>query len=371
MLRYEDMTLEHAKIALVHDYLIQDGGAERVLAAIQEMFPRAPTFTLLYDPTHPQAYKRDVRPSFLHRLPFAKRLYQWYMPLMPMAVEQLPIEGYDLVISSSSLFAKGILVPPETKHVCYCHTPTRFLWQDRLSYINDLPQPRFLRSILPFILHRLRTWDRLAVDRPDHLLTNSHTSQRRIKRYYRRDAAIIHPPVDVDRIPLSQQNGSYWLAGGRLVGYKRMDLVVRAFTKLDLPIKIFGIGPEYRRLRQMSGKRIEWLGYITDEYKIELYQNAIGYLHPQMEDFGITAVEAMAAGKPVIAYGKGGGAETVIPGVTGEHLDVQCWEDIGDAVIRFSPKKYDPARIRAHAETFSKDRFQRELRSALENALAS
>ncbi len=357
------------KIALVHDYLVQDGGAERVLACLQEMFPCAPTFTLLYDPNHPQARNKNIRASFLQRWPGAKRLYQWYMPLMPMATEQLDLHGYDLIISSSSLFAKGILAPAESLHVCYCHTPTRFLWQERLGYVNDLPQPRFLRALLPMLFHRLRVWDRLAADRPDYLITNSQTSLARIKRYYRREATIIHPPVEVARIPMLKQAGEYWLAGGRLVGYKRFDLIVKAFAKLNMPLKIFGTGPELKKLKRMAGKNTEFLGYVSDARKIELYAKAHGYVYPQIEDFGITAVEAMAAGKPVFAFLKGGGAETVVPGVTGEFLDAQSWESIGDAVIRFEATKYQPEVIRAHAETFSKERFQRELTAYLEPLL--
>jgi len=365
------MKLQEAKVALVHDYLIQDGGAERVLGALQEMFPKAPTYTLLYDPKHPQAKGHVVHASFLQRWPFNRTMFRWYMPFMPLATEQLDIQGADLVISSSSLFAKGVIIPPETRHVCYCHTPTRFLWQERLGYINDLPQPRAVRGLLPYFFHHLRTWDALSANRPDHVLTNSRTSQARIKRYYRRDARVISPPVDVRRIPISTTPGSFWLAGGRLVGYKRFDLVVQAFAKLDLPLKIFGTGPELNKLRRLAGKRTEFVGYVTDREKIDLYRNAFGFIYPQVEDFGITAVEAMAAGKPVLAYGKGGGAETVVDGVTGKHLEAQCWEDIGDAVIRFDPSAYDPSVIRSHAETYSTERFKCEMRDTLERLLAA
>lgn len=362
------------KVALVHDYLVQDGGAERVLAALQEMYPYAPTFVLIHDPrrVHPQFKNRVIRTSFLNRLPFSKRLYQWYTPLMPTAIEYLDISGFDLVISSSSSFAKGIILPPETAHICYCHTPTRFLWQERIGYLNDLPQPRVMRAILPHVLHGMRTWDRIAADRPDHILTNSRISQMRIKRYYNRDATIIHPPVDVDRIlPAAHAHGAYWLAGGRLVGYKRFDLIVKAFAKLDLPLKIFGNGPEEQKLRSLAGRKTEFLGHVDDEEKIRFYQNAIGFILPQVEDFGIAAVEAMAAGKPVIAYGQGGGAETVIDGVTGIHIEAQTWVDIGDAVIRFHEHAFDPAIIRAHAETFSKQRFQTEMRAFIERETAT
>jgi glycosyltransferase involved in cell wall biosynthesis len=359
------------KVALVHDYLIQDGGAERVLGCLQSMFPDAPTYVLAHDPNHPQARGKLIRDSLLKNLPFSRRYYQWYMPLMPLAVEQLDFTGYDLVISSSSSFAKGIITAPETKHVCYLHTPTRFLWQERIGYLNDLRQPRILRAALLPILHRLRTWDRLAAERPTHLVTNSQTSRERIQRYYNREAEVIFPPVDVGRIRLSRSPGSYWLAAGRLVGYKRFDLIVKAFARLRLPLKIFGCGPEMRRLRSMAGPETEFLGNVSESKKVELYQNAIGFLYPQVEDFGITAVEAMAAGKPVIAYGVGGGAESVINGVTGEHIETQSWENIADAVIRFDATKYDPERIRARAEEFSEDRFKEKMLRYLESVIAS
>jgi glycosyltransferase involved in cell wall biosynthesis len=354
-------TMPRRKIALVHDYLIQDGGAERVLGALQDMFPRAPTFVLLHDARHQQAQGKNIRSSFINYLPFSQQLYQWYMPLMPMAAEQLDFTGFDLVISSSSSFIKGIIVPPEAKHVCYCHTPTRFLWQERLSYVNDLKHPRFMRMLLPPLFHSLRQWDRLAAERPTHLLTNSQTSQERIRRYYGREAEVIYPPVDVERIPLSTAPGEYWLAGGRLVGYKRFDLIVQAFAKLRLPLKIFGAGPEYSKLKSLAAPETEFTGYISDAEKIALYGKAIGFLHPQMEDFGITAVEAMAAGKPVLTYGRGGGAETIVPGETGEFLEAQSWENIADAVMRFNPAEYDPNAIRRRAEQFSKARFQERL----------
>ncbi len=367
----EDLFASH-KIALVHDYLVQDGGAERVLACLQEMFPSAPTYVLLHDKRKTERPFRgsEIRTSFLNTLPFSIPLYQWYMPLMPRAVEQLDLSEFDVVISSSSSFAKGVIVSPDTTHICYCHTPTRFLWQERFGYLHDAPHPWIMRAMLPSLLHRLRTWDRLAAERPDVIVTNSLTSKKRIKHFYGREATVIHPPVDVERVPLSESPGTYWLAGGRLVKYKRFDLIVQAFERLKLPLKIFGVGPELKRLRSMASPNTTFLGHVTEQEKNELYKNAIAYLYPQIEDFGITAVEAMAAGKPVIAYCKGGAAETVIPGMSGAHLANQRVEDIVDAVTRFSPQKYDPARIRAHAEKFSKQRFIREFTSYLQTHLA-
>src|SRR3990167_2782184 len=288
------------RVALVHDYLVQDGCAERVLMALQEIFPSAPTFTLFFDQerAHPSFQTKDIRPSTLQKWPFTRGHEEWTLPFMPMAIEQLDLTGFDLVISSSSSFAKGVIVAPGALHVCYLHTPTRFLWQDRMSYVNDLPQPRIVK--------------------------NSETPRRRIERYYGRDAEVIHPPVDVATFQRADGPGSYWLTGGRLVGYKRFDLTVRAFAKLNLPI----------------------------------------------EDFGITAVEAMAAGRPVVAFGEGGARETVRDGVTGRVIEAQTWEDLGDAVIRFDASAYDPIAIHAHAETFSKTRFIEKFGALIESLLA-
>jgi glycosyltransferase involved in cell wall biosynthesis len=359
------------RVALVHDYLIQDGGGERVLQAIQEIFPEAPTFTLFYDPdrAHDGFKGREIRTSSLQKWPLVKKREQWTLPFMPMAVEHLDLSGFDVVISSSIAFAKGVIAPPGSLHLCYLHTPTRFLWEDRMSYVNDLPQPKIIKRALPHFLHRLRMWDRLAAERPDVIITNSETSRRRISRYYGRDAVVIHPPVDVERIPRAWENEGFWLTGGRLVGYKRFELTVQAFKKLNVPLKIFGVGPELGRLRRLAGPQTEFLGRVTDEDKIRLYEQCVGFIHPQVEDFGITAVEAMAAGKPVIAFGGGGALETVIRGVTGEFIEAQTWEDIGDAVIRFDPARYDPVAIRAHAEGFSKKRFQERIRLFVENLL--
>lgn len=358
------------KVALVHDYLVQDGGAERVLLALHELYPEAPIFTLFHDPngTHPEFAKADIRPSMLNTRPFAPRHYQWYLPFMAHAVESFDLSGFDLVISNSSSFGKGAIASPHALHIGYCHTPTRFLWQERIGYVNDLPQPGLVKSFLPYFLHGLRQWDRLAAERPDVMITNSETSRLRIKRYYQREAKVIYPPVDTSRIAVSRTSGESWLAGGRLVPYKRFDLIVRAFAKLNLPLTIFGDGPEYKDLKAMAGPRTKFVGRIDDATKIELYRTCRAFVHPQMEDFGITAVEAMAAGKPVIAYRQGGARETIVHGVTGIHIDVQCWEDLAEAVRTFDPAVFDPNIIRAHAEQFSRERFLHDMREAIDVA---
>lgn len=355
------------KVALVHDYLIQDGGAERVLLEFHRLFPRAPIFTLFYDKkqSHPEFQHAKIITSKLNELPFTPKYYEWYLPFMPHAIEQFNLSQFDVVISSSSTFAKGAIAGPNSKHICYCHSPTRFLWEERHNYVKELSHTGFIKKPLPYYLHKLRQWDVLAANRPDNLLTNSKTSQQRIKRYYRRDAEILYPPVDIKHIQPGKGLGTFWLAGGRLVAYKKFDLVVKAFSKLNLPLKIFGDGPEMKKLKTLAGPKTEFLGRVTEQQKIELYQNAIAYLYPQIEDFGITAVEAMAAGKPVIAYGQGGATESVVPGKTGHFMEFQCWEDIGNAVIRFNPSAFDPIAIRARAEEFSQQQFEQRFKRML------
>lgn len=351
------------KVALAHDYLVQEGGAERVLASFQKLFPQAPTFVIAHNPhrTHDDFRGKDIRTSFLNSWPLAKSRTPWYLPMLPIAVEHLDFSGFDLVLSSSSSFAKGVIVPTNTTHICYLHTTTRFLWEHRINYLADLQVPSAIRTALPWLLHRLRQWDKMAADRPDALLTNSQTSRARIRRHYGREATVVYPPVEVERIPLSRHEGEFWLAGGRLVAYKRFDLIVKAFAMLNMPLVVFGVGPELQNLKDIAGPKTKFVGLVSDDEKTRLYRYAKGFVYPQVEDFGITAVEAMAAGRPVIAFGKGGAAETVVPGKTGTYIDAQTWEDIGDAIIRHRASDFDPNAIRQHAEKFSSAKFQDNL----------
>lgn len=358
------------RVALVHDHLAQDGGAERVVRVFQNMFPQAPLFTLLYNPdrAHPEFKGTDIRTSFLQRWPASKRFYQWYLPMMPTAIERLDLRGYDVVISSSASFAKGVITDPQTLHLCYLHSPTRYLWNDTISYVNELPYPKFLRSIAPFYLNRIRQWDRLAAERVDDYVVNSAVVRQRLWKYYRRPGTIIHPPVNVERFTVHRGPGSYYLAGGRLVPYKRFDLLVEAFNHLKLPLKIFGDGPELERLQEKAKSNITFIGRVSDQDLNDVYGGAIAFLNPQEEDFGITVVEAMATGRPVIAYGVGGAVETVRPGVSGALFQTQEWEAIADTVIRFTPESYSPETIRSWAETFSVERFSEAFRAHLKQA---
>jgi len=353
------------KIALVHDHLVQDGGAERVLAALQGLYPDSPTYVLFHDRerANPVFNGKDIRTSFLQRIPLGVKHYQWFLPLMPAAVERLDLTGYDVVISSSSGFAKGVLTKPGTVHICYCHTPTRYLWSDTHSYLADLRRGRLVKAAVHALLPRLRLWDRVAADRVDQFIANSRTVRDRIRKYYRRDAAVIYPPVEVSKFAVADRPGDYYLIGGRVAHYKRFDVAVDTFSRLGIPLKVYGVGPALDGLRARARKHVEFLGRVSDEEKAELHRNCIAFLHPQEEDFGITAVETMAAGRPVIAFPRGGATETVIPGLSGEFIDEQSWESLGDVVLRFKPERYDPQAIRRHAEQFSTGRFQEAMRA--------
>lgn len=354
------------KLALIHDHLIQDGGAEKVLDVLQEMWPQAPTYTLFFDPKKfPNFAGRDIRTSFLQRMPLALKKYQWYITLMPTATEQYDLSEYDVIVSSTSAFAKGVLTRPGTTHICYCHTPTRYLWSDTHSYVEELRVPGFIKAMLPPVLSRLRTWDQQAAARVDHFVANSETVRLRIQKYYRRDAHVIFPPVDTHHFHLSPRPKTYFLAGGRLVAYKRFDLIVDACNKTGLPLKIFGSGPVEADLKKHAESNIEFLGKVSDEKLRELYADAIAFIHPQEEDFGITAIESMASGRPVIAYRKGGATETIVEGVSGEFLETQTWEELADHLIRFNSSHYNPHRIKALAEQFGRERFKKELKELI------
>ncbi len=358
-------------IALVHDYLVQDGGAERVLGAFQQIWPDAPTYALLHDPSRMGASFRgkEIRTSFLQKVPFALKRYKWFMPLMPMATERHDVSGYDVVLSSTSAFAKGIITRPDTLHVCYCHTPTRYLWSDTHSYVNELGLPAPVRKLVPLMLTDIRVWDRLAADRVDRFIANSETVGRRIRKYYQRSSDVIHPPVETSRFFIAPKTEDYYVAGGRLVAYKRFDVVVRAFNKLGIRLKIFGEGPEMAKLRAMARPNIEFVGRVGEREKAELYAKAIAYLHPQEEDFGITAVEAMASGRPVIAFRKGGAVETVVENKTGVFLEEQSWEELANQIIRFEPETFDPRAIRAHAQAYDTEVFKEKIRKYVEDSL--
>jgi len=358
------------KIALIHDHLGQDGGAERVLSVLQDIYPQAPTYTLIHNPQRANKVflSRDIRTSFLQHLPFGVKHYQWYLPWMPNAVERYDLNEYDLVISNSASFARGVLTLPRTLHIDYCHSPTRYLWTDTHRYVDELPYPGILKKYIPFLLTRIRQWDRIAADRVDVFFANSKNVQKRIRKYYRRDSIVMHPPVDTENFSVATKIGNFYLIGGRLVAYKRYDLAVHAFNRLGIPLKIFGSGPEEARLREIAKPNIEFLGRVPTAHLRELYRTCIAFLHPHEEDFGITLLEANAAGRPVIALAAGGALETVVPQRTGAFFEEQEWESLADTVIRFEPEKFNPVEIREHARTFDTAAFKIRFRQAVDQA---
>jgi len=356
------------RIALVHDYLAQDGGAERVLKALTEIWPEAPVFVLFHDAKKlPNFNSEKIRESFISQLPWGRKKYQWYLPWMPLATERHNLHEFDVVLSSTSAFAKGVLTRPDTLHISYCHTPTRYLWTDTHEYIEDLKYNRLIKAFLPRLIHRLRLWDKMSVDRVDNFIANSCTVGNRIQKYYRHDSDIIYPPVDTHKFQLNKEVGDYFVTGGRLVPYKRMDLVIQAFNRLGYPLKIFGEGPEILNLKAMAKPNVEFLGKISDEEKANLLSHAKAFIHPQVEDLGITPIESMASGRPVIAYGVGGVTETVVPQETGIFFTEQNWESLFDAVLHFNFENWHSEKIREHALKFSVENFKDKVKRYVED----
>ena len=358
------------KVALVHDHLAQDGGAEKVLKALSEMFPGAPIYTLLYERKNAVKYYqgRQIETSIIQKLPGGIKHYQWYMPFMPMAVEFFDMSNYDLVISDSSSFAKGVITSSQTLHLCYCHTPTRYLWSDTHQYINELKYNKYFKKIISLVLNYIRMWDKLAADRVDAYIANSHFVAKRIKKYYKRDSVVIYPPVETEKFKISDEAGDYFLIGGRLAPYKRVDLAVEAIKKTGKKLKIFGDGVDLPRLKNLAdgAGNIEFLGRVGDEALAELYGRSLAFIYPQEEDFGITAVEAQASGRPVIAYRRGGALETVQEGITGEFFNEQTADSLAQALENFQSSKYNPETIRQQAEKFGVARFKKEIAEYIE-----
>lgn len=347
------------KVAIVHDYLNQMGGAEWVLKVLHQIFPDAPIFTSVYVPSSvcPSFKSADIRTSFMQRLPMIKKHARFYLALYPYAFELFDLSKYDLVLSSSSSFAKGVVTPPSTCHICYCYSPMRFVWSYH-DYIEQEPISRIIKLWLPYVIHRLRRWDEITANRVDCYIAISNEVRRRINKYYRRDAAVINPPVDVSRFTTSYEDNGYFLIISRLLPYKHIDIVIEAFNRLRLPLKIIGSGRDEYRLRKMAGPTVEFLGKLNDDKMRKCLEECRAVIFPGFEDFGLVPVEAMACGKPVIAYEAGGALETVMEGITGKFFNEQTPEAIAEAVERFDPNTFDPDQIRRHAEEFDVSIFK-------------
>jgi glycosyltransferase involved in cell wall biosynthesis len=366
------------KVAIVHDFLTYWGGAEQVLRSLHNLYPEAPIYTLLYDKSM-DGYFPDarIRVSFLGKLPsWLKKRKKLLLPLMPTAAETFDLSGFDLVISSSSSFAKGVIVRPRTLHISYCHAPTRFLWDWYRNYLEESRIGALGKLIVVPILHVMRIWDRSASERVDHYVANSENTARKIKKFYGRPSAVIYPPVDYARfsamkdLPATAEK-DYYLIVSRLSPYKKIDVAINAFNKLGLPLVIIGTGGDLERLEKMAEGNIKFLGFQDEKHLAAYYRNAKAVIFPGEDDFGITIVEAMSFGVPVLAYGRGGALETVLPGKTGELFDSEVPEILADGIRRMNRnmEKYDAAEIKAFAGKFSRENFEKKFKEFVDGAL--
>jgi glycosyltransferase involved in cell wall biosynthesis len=348
----------YGRVALVHDYLNQYGGAERVLEALHDLFPDAPVYTSLYDPSAmPASYRSwDIRTSWMQQLPAWRKHFRKYFLLYPSAFESFDLGAYDLLISSSSAYAKGVIPRPGATHICYCHTPMRFGWRTG-DYVEREGIGGSAGGALALLLTWLRTWDVVSSNRVDAFIANSREVAGRIERYYNRAAEVIPPPVDLPPYePIVPED--FYLTGGRLVPYKRIDLVVRAFTALKLPLVVFGSGRDRTELETIAGPNVRFVGRVDDAELQQLYRRCRAYITAGDEDAGIQPVEAMAAGRPVIAFASGGVRETVIEGETGCFFTDQTPADLAVAVARSRTVQWNAHAIREHAEQFGRERFK-------------
>jgi len=360
---------------VVHDWLPVYGGAERVLEQMLHVLPQADLYSLLdFVPEDQRGFLggREVHTSMIQRLPMARRRYRAYLPLAPLAIEGFDLSAYDVAVSSSYVVAKGVLTSAEQLHVSYVHSPVRYAWDLQFTYLRDGGYTRGFRGALArVVLHYLRLYDVASSSRPDVLVANSRFVARRIWNAYRRRAAVIHPPVDVDAFSLCEQKDGPYVTCARLVPYKRVDLLVEAFRQMpQRELVVIGDGPDLGRLQAAAPPNVRFLGRQPHEALAYYLRHARGFLFAALEDFGIAPVEAMACGTPVVAYGRGGALETVEDGVTGVLFTEQAPEAVAAAVARLERTAFEPARIRAHAERFSAARFRAEFEAFLEAAWA-
>lgn len=354
------------RVALVHDWLVTMGGAERVLEEVAALFPEAPIYTGVVDRARlsPFLQNRTIIPTFVQSLPFSQRWYNRYLPLLMYGMEQFDLSSYDLVISSSAAVAKGVITRAETRHISYVHTPMRYAWDLYHEYRTREARGVSQRLMGP-VFHYMRLWDRLSADRVDTLIANSTAVQRRIQKHYRRSAEIIFPPVAVDRFSVSSEPGQYYLVWSRLVSYKRFDLAVEAATRLKVPLLVAGDGPERARLEKIAGPTVKFLGRVDDAELNQLIGGAKALLFPGEEDFGITPVEMQAAGRPVIAYGRGGVLDSVVHQETGWLFGEQTVDALMEAILEAERVDFSAARIRENAERFRPELFRERFRAAV------
>jgi glycosyltransferase involved in cell wall biosynthesis len=333
-----------------------------------QMFPGAPIYTSVYDPeVMPDVWRTlDIRTSFMQRLSPKLKFTKPLVPLYPAAFELFDLSEFDLVLSSTTAFAKAVVTRPETCHICYCNNPTRFVWMYH-DYLRYERLPGAVKRMMPLLATPMRVWDYAAAQRPDYYVAGSYNAARRIAKYYRRESDVVQPPIDVDAFAPSSSRGEFLLVVSRLQPYKRIDLAVEACNRLRLPLRVIGTGPDLERLRRLAGPTVEFLGYASDQTVRESLAACRALLFPGEEDFGLTPLEAQASGRPVIAFGRGGALETVIPGVTGEFFGEQTVDALAAVLDAFDDARYNPHAIREHAVRFGVQSFKERLYAVIES----
>ena len=355
------------KIAIVHDWLTNMGGAEQVVINFKEMYPEAPIYTTFYNPNNldPKLKDIDVRTCFLQKKKMITN-HKKYFPLMPLAFENFDLNQYDVVLSSSSSCAKGVLTKPGSIHVCYCHTPMRYAWEKREEYLEGMGKIK--RALIKILLHYMRIWDVASANRVDYFIANSTEVQKRIKKHYKREAIVINPPVRCNLFNISENDGDYYIIVSRLVKYKRFDLAVQACKELNKRLIVIGEGPEKENLQKIADgcENIKFLGRLEDAEVKKYMAECKALLFPGEEDFGITPVETMASGRPVIAYGKGGVLDSIIDGKTGIFFKEQNVESLKEAIAKFETMKFNKREIRQHALQFDEKEFRKKMLEFIE-----
>ena len=360
------------KVALVHDWLTGMRGGEKCLEVFCDIFPDASLYTLICKKNNLSSSikKTNIRTSNLQVFPFVERYYRYLLPIMPVVIEQFEPKGYDLILSSSHCVAKGIRTEKNSCHICYCYTPMRYIWDQSSQYFNKTNAGLVTRFVFPWVKKYLQNWDKKSAEDVDHFIAISQHVSMRIKKFYNRESVVIHPPVNTKYFELSDSVDDYYLVVSAFAPYKRIDLAINAFNRLRYPLKIIGSGQCEKQLRQMAGPNIEFLGSLNDEEIKHYYSKCKALIFPGEEDFGITPLEAMASGRPVIAFGKGGALETVIPftsenySPTGLFFEEQTAESLVGAIEQFEKieNKFESKKIREHTLKFDREVFEKKIK---------
>ncbi|MCZ4224379.1 glycosyltransferase family 4 protein [Pedobacter rhodius] len=363
------------KVAIIQEWLTTMGGSEKVVQSIAELFPQADIFALVADPKLVKdlaLQDRKLTTSIIQKLPFGLKRYKSYLPLFPFAIEQFDLSEYNLIISSNHAVSKGVLTNGDQLHITYCHSPIRYAWDLHHQYLNEEGLGFGFKGLLArYFLHRIRIWDYLSSKRPDFFISNSNFIGKRIQKVYQQNSTTIYPPIEIDQFVLQTQKKDFYVTSSRMVPYKKIDLIVEAFSKMpDKKLIVIGDGPDFNKIRLLATQNIEFKGYLPMHQLILYLQEARAFVFAAIEDFGMLPVEAQACGTPVIALGKGGSLETVRDGITGILFREQTVSSLIDAVNLFETKSFSPSKIREHAESFSKVKFKENFLSFINEKMS-